>query len=321
LRLASKIQEAKMEHQLLQQQVAIAEAQKKLALSHEQTMNLSSSNAFELSNSSEAGTLHLEGLRLAYVAKVSGGQRQATLQRGNELIHVQSGTDLGAGRRVIAVLANGVWLADQEGEHWLGFPGELPPSKPVVKPVGATLPLLEPKREKIEPLTTLAPIAESTKGVIAQKTPNPEPIKTQGAFAPSLSENPPELHFKTPAWLDLKSFSAREKLPSRSNASMSMKQNHELSSDEMLFLEQPGEGITLLTPANQDTERLKKMAYSQEINGSYVLTVEGNKQLALGLFKTASAARLKALAVQQIEPDLQITPMNVKLLQESVLRR
>jgi hypothetical protein len=63
------------------------------------------------------------------------------------------------------------------------------------------------------------------------------------------------------------------------------------------------------------------MAYSQEINGSYVLTVEGNKQLAWGLFKTASAARLKALAVQQIEPDLQITPMNVKLLQESVLRR
>jgi hypothetical protein len=133
LQLASEIQKAKMQHQLLQQRVAIAEAEKKLALSHRQVVKLSPSGVDAVGRWPKSAVVGSE-LHLVYLAKVASGQWKATLQRGDQLLRVERGTDLGAGLHVAAIIDRGVWLQDGGGVRWLGFPGEPIPSGEAAAP-------------------------------------------------------------------------------------------------------------------------------------------------------------------------------------------
>jgi IMP cyclohydrolase len=494
LQLAAKIQKAKMRHQLLQQEVAIAQAQKKLALSHQQTMNLSSAGTDDLSAWSGDVSTHAGDLHLLYLAQVEGGGWQATLQNGSEMVRVQQGSGLGNGRLVTAISAHGLWLKDSKGKRWLGFAGELVPvqetklaarvkkawiaspvarkdgksavvtsshdrkgvvahhaaphvvvakhlppsvvashashppvvarkrsdrsnpekkvtglprrhvvtphkdgegvvvvakhlppsvvarkrsdrSKPEKKVTGLPRHVVAPRkdgksvvvgtkhlppsvvarkrsdRSKPEKKVTGLPrrhvvtphkdgegVVVGTKhlppSVVARKRSDrskPEKKVTglprRHVVAPrkdgkSVVVGTKHLHPPVVASHSVaRQASPSKALPTKQKVSVTfpLKKSHALSSDEMMFLEQPSEGVTLLTPANHDSAQLKKLATNQQVAGSYELTINGRKQLALGLFKTASTARLKALAFQQGQPGLKIVPMNIKLLQESVL--
>lgn len=124
LQLAAEIQRAKMHRQLLQQQVAIAVAKKKLALSHQQTARLSAGSD-DLASWARPGALS-DGLSLVYLAKIADGRWEATLQRNGEFLHVVNGSDLGHGTRVFSITANGLWIQEQgHPKVWLGFSGDL----------------------------------------------------------------------------------------------------------------------------------------------------------------------------------------------------
>ena len=98
---------------------------------------------------------------------------------------------------------------------------------------------------------------------------------------------------------------------------VALRRSSRLTSDEMLFLEQPAEGVTLLA----SLEDSDSSEFSQLNQPSFFITIDGKKQLALGLYKTEGTARVQALALQDAMPNLQMTPISVDLLQQNILRR
>ena len=127
LKLAAKIQKAKMQLQLLKQRVSIAQAEKKLSLSHHHGSSLLSTavghgQAWSGSDNSDVR------LNLVFLAKIANGEWEATLQRDGKYLHVRRDNPLGNGRHVAAIIKNGVWIQDAQGVHWLGFAGEPAPT-------------------------------------------------------------------------------------------------------------------------------------------------------------------------------------------------
>jgi hypothetical protein len=279
LQLAADIQKAKMRYQLLQQQVAIAEAEKKLALSHQQTLNLSGSFSDGLNTQAKPADFLQSGtdLHLVYLAKVSHGHWEATVQKGSELMQVERGADLGNGGRVAAITSRGLWVQDAKGVSWLGFPGEPAPFTP----------------------------PSSLEKVTQQSTPHQQLAiqKEVSVLNPTHSLSPDQLNV-------LKNRKTTEPVKR-----LALRKSRRLTSDEMLFLEQPAEGVTLLASL-EDKDLYEFNALKQPV---FFITVDGKQQLALGLYKTEGTARIQALALQEEIPNVQMTPISVDLLQQNIL--
>lgn len=328
LQLAAEIQQAKMQHQLLQQKVAIAEAEKKLALSHQQVLGLSTSSSADSSVWSDTSAAHSSELHLLYLAKVSDEGWQATLRDGATMMHVQRGSALGQNGKVIAIQQSGLWFEDKAGKHWLGFPGDPIPAMPVDNSVSSSsVPAaLEPMPTPAAP-SSVPPVSslpatqshseemDSKKNKLVVAVPQTkERIDQKTAFEQKL--------VKSPDWWRSSDLLHSQSENELADNNAKLEQRRQLNSDELLFLEQPAEGVTLLAPAGQSFEQLKQIAQDDEaIGGSYELRIAGKKQWAFGSFRSAGAARFKALTLQQEQPGLQLLmPMSIKLVQESVLR-
>lgn len=294
LHLASEIQEAKMHHQLLQQQVAIAEAEKKLALSHQQTVDLSPAGTEEIASWSKTSNTNY-ALHLVYLAKVANGRWEATLKKGSELLHVGRGTDLGNGRHVAAIIERGLWLQDAQGVRWLGFPGEPAPSGAAA----ASVRFVQHKQPKQHRKVVRNHVAKKRKKHVTKK-----PVKY--------------VILSLPHWLRPQSLHVLQTHKIKKIA-VKQKKRH-LTSDEMLFLEQPSEGVTLLAPLhNENPSWLKLLGNDRQMESTFKINIEGKEHLAVGLFKTASTARIKALAYRGQIPTLRIAPVSIELLQQSLL--
>ncbi|HLD16813.1 MAG TPA: hypothetical protein VJB02_03760 [Coxiellaceae bacterium] len=116
--LANQYELAKMQRQLLEQELAIAQTRNNIAKLNEETSNLGSA----ADSSTSLSTADNSGMRLAYLAK-QGNRWVATLVKNGEFMNVSAGDSFVNGLKILNVNEDGIILDQGNTRMQVNFQG------------------------------------------------------------------------------------------------------------------------------------------------------------------------------------------------------